>query len=172
VRRGNRQRLKAAATPKAQGAAAAAAAAAKGKAKPGSGGGGTAKAKAKLGDKPAGKDVATFAKVAKDAVAMKLIWIKVMSQADSLIAVIENGDVKFSFAQNTQNVGKLKELLEAATTRLSPFDKEFLVKDLKQMKQCYGTPHLEVELAKFQKLGGFAFPVQQMSDRIIKRSQC
>ena len=70
---------------------------------------------------------------------MKNAYTKALSQAESLVAVIEGGqDPKFAFALNDQNLGQLKAVIANTTSHLSSFGQEFLVQDLKQLKAAYG----------------------------------
>ena len=125
------------------------------------------------GGKPPRSKPTSFAVVCKDASQMKTVYTKALSQAESLVAVIEGAkDPKFAFALNDQNLGQLKAVIANTTAHLSSFGQEFLVKDLKQLKAAYPPAELEVHLTAFCKLGAFALSVQQMSEKIIKRSSC
>ena len=146
----------------AKAASAAKAAAAKGKAKS------EGKDKAK-GGKDGG--AMTLAGTLKEAMSVKNIYIKVMTQAEGLIERINSGeDPKLEFARNEQGVGVLEKKVASAKAKLTPFMKEVLVNDTKWLKQRYEEAALKLQLDEFNLFAPWICAVQSSVETILKRS--
>jgi hypothetical protein len=80
--------------------------------------------------------------------AMKKEHNKVMQKADQLcMQIIENPD--YIWAQNPQNQGILKELVDSFRAQLTPFDKEMLLLEWGRIKIKYSDAQLYANLKEF-----------------------
>jgi hypothetical protein len=106
-------------------------------------------------EKPAGKvndekvgNKGKFQKVFKEALATKVLCLKVSSAALELAEQINLED-KWKWARNDQNLGQLEVETKAMRSKLTLFHRTWLVEDAPNVKKQYGEPYLLEHLQSF-----------------------
>ncbi len=79
-------------------------------------------------------------------------FIEADSSTTTIISQIQNNSAQWKWANNPENLGRLKDTHAELITKLGEFGKAFLLKDTKEAKAEWGADFLTVEVKKFNKL--------------------
>ena len=89
-----------------------------------------------------------------EAKVLKAVLQTTSASSSTMIKQVENDNDHWGWANNIENVGKLRGLQADINAQLGQFGQAFLLLEVKEVKQQWGEEHLLFELQQFNLLRG------------------
>eukprot|EP00969_Alexandrium_andersonii_P239104 10555816-Alexandrium_andersonii.AAC.1 len=91
-----------------------------------------------------------------------------MGMAYTLVASITNGEAGWAWANNAENVGKVKLLQNNLLGTVDDFARAYLVTEIKKLKADMKSEHLFTALSNFEKIGSDVTALDKMLQKLTK----